>query len=114
MKLQCLGSLGRRLIAVAVTVMTFILAAVPQANAQDGRALAPLLVKAKQEGALTIFTGTARYPDSAVKQLEQDFRHKYGFALRITLAAPGPHPPGVQKTIAKPTTAGQTTLDMIS
>src|SRR5260370_14201241 len=102
MKLRCFASLRRRLIAVAATGIMSILAGAPHASAQDGRgALAPLLAKAKQEGALTIFTGTARYPDSAVKQIEQDFRRKYGFALKITLAAPGPHPPIVQKLITE-------------
>ena len=102
MKLRGLASLRRRLVAVAATAMTFVLAGGPQADAQDGRgALAPLLAKAKQEGAVTIFTGTARYPDSAVKQIEQDFRRKYGFALKVTLAAPGPHPPTVQKLITE-------------
>src|SRR5258708_34787784 len=113
MKLRCFTSLRRRLIAVAATAMTFILAGAPEANAQEGRgALAPLLAKAKQEGALTIFTGTARYPDSAVKQLEQDFRRKYGFALKITLAAPGPHPPIVQKLITEAKSGVTPPLDL--
>jgi iron(III) transport system substrate-binding protein len=102
MKLRCFALSRRGLIAVAATGMTFILAGAPHAGAQEGRgALAPLLAKAKQEGALTIFTGTARYPESTVKQLEQDFRRKYGFALKITLSAPGPHPPIVQKLITE-------------
>jgi iron(III) transport system substrate-binding protein len=102
MNLCCFASSRRRLIAAAAAGIVFIFSGAPHASAQEGRgALAPLLAKAKQEGAVTIFTGTARYPDSAVKQIEQDFRRKYGFALKITLAAPGPHPPSVQKLIAE-------------
>src|SRR5262249_27431161 len=102
MNLRCFGSVPRRLIAVAATGMSFILAGAPHASAQEARgALAPLLAQAQQGGALTIFTGTARYPDSAGKQLEQDVRRKYGFALKITLSAPGPHPPIVQKLITE-------------
>jgi iron(III) transport system substrate-binding protein len=102
MTLCCFASLRRRPIAVATAAMAIVLAGAPHANTQEARgALAPLLAKAKQEGAVTIFTGTARYPDSAVKQLEQDFRRKYGFPLKIMLSAPGPHPPIVQKLIAE-------------
>src|SRR5262249_11648257 len=94
--------LCRRSIAVATATMTCIFASMLCADAQDVRgALAPLLAKAKQEGALTIFTGTARYPEKDVAQLEQALRRKYGFPLKITLAAPGPHPPIVQKLIAE-------------
>jgi iron(III) transport system substrate-binding protein len=82
--------------------MTIVLAGTPHVYSEDARsALASLRAKAKQEGALTIFTGTARYPDSAVKQIEQDFQREYGFPLKITLAAPGPHPPIVQKLITE-------------
>src|SRR5260370_7399843 len=102
MKLRCFAWVRGGLIGGGGRGIMSILAGAPHASAQDGRgALAPLLAKAKQEGALTIFTGTARYPDSAVKQIEQDFRRKYGFALTITLAAPGPHPPIVQKLITE-------------
>jgi iron(III) transport system substrate-binding protein len=94
--------LRHHLIAVATTGAALILIGAQHANSQETRgALAPLLAKAKQEGAVTIFTGTARYPDSAVKQLEQAFQRKYGFPLKISLAAPGPHPPIVQKLIAE-------------
>lgn len=102
MTLCCFALLFRRPIAVATAAMMFILAGALYADAQDGRgALAPLLAKAKQEGALTIFTGTARYPDKDIARLEQAFRHKYGSPLKITLAAPGPHPPVVQKLIVE-------------
>jgi iron(III) transport system substrate-binding protein len=98
----CCFALFLRLIAVATAAMSIVLAGAPNANSEDARsALAPLRAKAKQEGALTIFTGTARYPDSAVKLLEQDFRREYGFPLKITFAAPGPHPPIVQKLITE-------------
>jgi ABC-type Fe3+ transport system substrate-binding protein len=102
MTLCRVASLRRRPFAIAIAAMVIGFAAAPPAHTQEARgALAPLLAKAKQEGALTVFTGTARYPDSAVKQIEQDFRRKYGFPLKITLSAAGPHPPVVQKLIAE-------------
>jgi len=96
------ASLCRRPTAIWIAALVVSLAGAPHANTQEAHgALAPLLAKAKQEGAVIIFTGTARYPDSAIKQLEQDFRRKYGFPLKITLSAAGPHPPIVQKLIAE-------------
>src|SRR5450631_35700 len=84
--------------ALALSAVAITLADMPRAAAQDTpAALAALLVKAKEEGAVSIFAGTARYPDSAATQLAEAFQAKFGFPLKITLPAPGPHPAVVQQ-----------------
>jgi iron(III) transport system substrate-binding protein len=46
---------------------------------------------------VAFFTGTARYPQAAASKLEQAFEKKYGFPLKVTFAAIGPHPTVVQQ-----------------
>jgi len=68
-----------------------------QPAASPNPALSQVLQQAKQEGTVTFFTGTARYPRTSVTTLETAFEKKYGFPLKVTLAAIGPHPTVVQQ-----------------
>jgi ABC-type Fe3+ transport system substrate-binding protein len=70
------------------------------ASAQTGRVpaeLAALADQARKEGEVVFFTGTARYPRTAAAKLEEAFQKQYGFPMKVTFAAIGPHPTVVQQ-----------------
>lgn len=79
----------------ALAFAAFIIAA--PSHSQVPSDLAALKEQAKKEGAVVFFTGSARYPGSAAKTLESAFEAKYGFPLKVQLAALGPHPTVVQQ-----------------
>jgi ABC-type Fe3+ transport system substrate-binding protein len=107
------GQVHNWISALALSAVAITLADMPRAAAQDApAALAALLVKAKEEGAVSIFAGTARYPDSAATQLAEAFQAKFGFPLKITLPAPGPHPAVVQQLIAETKAGVKPSMDI--
>lgn len=81
-----------RLLAVAAAA-----ACSSAVQAQVPNDLDTLTQQAKKEGEVVFFTGSARYPGSAAKTLEEAFKAKYGFPLNVELAALGPHPTVVQQ-----------------
>lgn len=95
---------------LAALALATALSAGPSAHGQD--ALAPLVAKAKQEGMVNIFMGTARYPESAANQLAQAFTAKFGIPIKVTLVAPGPHPSIVQQVIAETKSGVRPALDL--
>lgn len=100
----------RRHHALAGLIGTVMLMTGGGAHAED--ALAPLVPKAKQEGAVNIFMGTARYPESAATQLAQAFTAKFGIPIKVNLVAPGPHPSVVQQVIAEAKSGVKPSLDL--
>jgi len=95
-------------------VVGFALAAAALvAAAQPTGGTAALAEQAKKEGSVTIFTGTARYPQSAVAKLEQAFAAKYGYPLKITIASTGPHPTVIQQLRSEAASGVKPAVDLV-
>lgn len=56
-----------------------------------------ILDKAKQEGTVSLFTGSTRYTQDDADKLSQALQAKFGFPIAVKLEALGPHPSVIQK-----------------
>ncbi|MEI6470994.1 MAG: extracellular solute-binding protein [Betaproteobacteria bacterium] len=90
-----------------------ILMAAFGASAQTLVGVAALAEQAKKEGSVTIFTGTARYPQSSIVKLEQAFLSKYGYPIKITIASTGPHPTVIQQLRSEASSGVKPAIDLL-
>ena len=56
-----------------------------------------ILNKAKQEGTVSLFTGSTRYTQDNAAKLSKAIEAKFGFPVTVKLDALGPHPAVIQK-----------------
>ena len=99
MRARWVGSLALLLLGTGAT------------GAQDA-ARARLLAEARQEGAVSFFTGTARYPAATAARIGAAFEAAYGFPVAFSFAATGPHPTVVQQIRAEAESGVAPSVDM--
>jgi ABC-type Fe3+ transport system substrate-binding protein len=91
-------SIRKKLLVAAVAALLGSVLTAPITKAEEMPAgIQNILAQAKQEGTVSMFTGSTRYTQDNADKLSKAMQAKFGFPITVKLEALGPHPSVIQR-----------------